>query len=105
MKILALTAALMLSGTAFAQATPPADPTTPAMPAPGTSPAGEMPASAPISAPEAMPSAQPAQAMAPMVVAPPPTAQAEYPRCSRTVVDQCIQGSARERNTKRARRR
>jgi hypothetical protein len=38
--------------------------------------------------------------MAPMASNPPPAAQAEYPRCSRTVTDQCVQNSARESDTK-----
>ena len=105
MKILAFTAALMLSGAAFAQATPPTEPAPPAMPAPETPPTGEMPAApaAPAVPEAAMPA--PAPTMAPMAAAPAPAAQTEYPRCSATVTDQCIQGPARERNTKRARRR
>jgi hypothetical protein len=43
--------------------------------------------------------------MAPMAAAPPPPPQADYPRCSKTVTDQCIQSSAGERDTKRKRRR
>ncbi len=99
MKILAFTTALMLSGAALAQATPPPEPAPPAMPAPETPPTGEMPA-APAEPAMPAPAAAPAPVMAPMPAAPPPTAQAEYPRCSKTVTDQCIQSSARESDTK-----
>ena len=34
-----------------------------------------------------------------------PMAAGTYPRCSRTVVDQCVQGPGRERDTRRSRRR
>ena len=130
MKYLAMTAALMLGSTALAQTTPPSTPAmpgaaasppsdAPAMPSPETTapvdPATAAPPEAPTSppmttAPDAMaspatPSAtvpDPAMAQAP---AAPISAQTSYPPCSRTVVDQCIQGSARERNTKRRARR
>ena len=102
MKILAFTASLMMSGAALAQATPPPEPAAPAMPAPETPPAVETP-TAPteqaMPAPAA-PAAAPAPTMAPMAAAPAPAPQAEYPRCSRTVTDQCIQSSARESDTR-----
>lgn len=129
MKYLAITAAFLLSSAAFAQSTPPAEPASPSMTAPEMPPAGETPA-APSAGPampanpstSTMPEGQtaptmptasdatanptmPEQSTMQTPAAPAPTAQAIYPRCSRTVVDQCIQGSARERDTKRRSRR
>lgn len=129
MKSLAFAATILLSSAAFAQTTTTdqsqpgsqmptsempapvgeATPATPAMPAtpadPATGPAtpsdGAMPAS-----PSAQANASPGMpVMAPMAATPAPAAQAVYPRCSRTVVDQCQQGPSRERDTKRSRRR
>lgn len=108
MKILAITAALLLSSAAFAQSTPPGESASPSMPA------TEMPAPVEAQTAPSMPDSMstPATPAAPLeptmaqpVAAPMPAPQAEYPRCSRTVVDQCMQGAARERDTKRRPRR
>ncbi len=112
MKYLAITAALLFSSTAFAQSTPSAEPASPSMPMPEMPPTGEMSAppampaapDAPMTTP-ATPDAMPEQAMMQPPAAPAPVTQTDYPRCSRTVVDQCIQGASRERDTKRKPRR
>jgi hypothetical protein len=105
MKYLVFPAALLLSSAAFAQVTPPPEPSPPAMPAPETPPTGEMPAApAAPTMPEppaaTAPAAPAAPTMAPMASNPPPAAPASYPRCSKTVTDSCVQNSARESDTK-----
>ncbi len=103
MKTLAFTFALLLSGAATAQTTPPAEP---AMPAPAPTGDAPMPPTTPEAAQppmqtpmETMP-APAAPTMAPMTASPAPAAQAEYPRCSKSVTDQCVQSSAREADVK-----
>lgn len=127
MRMIAITAALLIGSAAVAQTTTP-----PASDAGATPPAGEpmMAPSAgePMQAPSApmppsgdpsMPSVPPAPGapmdpampapaggqptMGSMTPTPAPVAQAEYPRCSATVTDQCQQGATR--STKRRPRR
>lgn len=108
MKILALSIALTVGGAANAQMTPPAEPATTQAPATETQPTGEMPIppSATVTqAPDAPTAPAPASQMALPAATPPPAGQAEYPRCSKTITDQCVQGSGGERDTKRKRRR
>ena len=113
MKTLILSAAVLLAGTAFAQmpssdpapmpAEAPSAPSAP-MPAPTDVPTPPATPAAPDMSTSSMPAPAPAPTMAPMAPNPPPAAQAEYPRCSKTVTDQCIQGPSGERDTKRRRR-
>ncbi len=126
MKILAITVALLLSSTAFAQTMPPAEPTSPTTSPAEMPPMGETSAAPPAGTSMPVEPSAPPTTEAPMTsdatptppapqtqmptmgqptAMPAPAPQAEYPRCSRTVVDQCIQSPARERDTKRRPRR
>ena len=106
MKMIALAAALLVGTAAIAQttteppATPPADamaPTAPAAPSDTMAPPAPAEAAPPAADP-AMAAAAPAAPAAP--AAETPVAQANYPRCSATVTDQCRQNSARESDRK-----
>ena len=140
MKTILLASALLIGGTAYAQA----DPRDAGQPIgsgatlqPGTS-MGERDTMGPQAQPPADPTAMPPADAAPMPPAdamtmpPPPPAttgstmgttgsgtvvvqqggnmtappetRAEYPRCSRTVTDNCVQDDSRARDTKRSRR-
>jgi hypothetical protein len=83
----------------------PKEPSMPAMPDMPAKPEAPTPPVEPAS-PEVMatPAASPAPVMAPMAVAPPPSAQAVYPPCSKTLQDQCTnvrEGTRTKRVTRR----
>ena len=121
MKTLTLAAALMLGTAAFAQTTPQstmpqsgtttpdtmgtAGTTTGTMQTPPTD-TGTMPSTTGTMGTNGTTGTTDSSAtMAAPAATATPMAAGTYPRCSRTVVDQCIQGPGRERDTPRSRRR